>query len=101
MQERQSLGDILIKFNEQDRFARLRIELEKIASGLKMKLAFCLIQQETIDVFDRRRLKIKKLDRGLHLVFLGKCRRDRVALDQLPELLPNQLALLHKARILG
>ena len=76
LQERQPLGDILIKLNEQDRFARFRIELEEIARGLKMQLPFRLIEQGTIDVFDRRWLKIEKLDRGLHR-FIDRGEKDQ------------------------
>src|SRR6202163_1492988 len=65
-----------MKLDEQDRFARFCIELEETERRLKMKLAFCLIQQRTIDVFDRRRFQIEKLDRGLHR-FIDRCEKDK------------------------
>ena len=43
LQDRQSLGDIFVKLDEQDRRARFGIELEQIARGLEVELAFGLI----------------------------------------------------------
>ena len=63
---RQSLCNVVVEFDDQNRFARFRIEFEQIARRLKMKLAFGLIEQRPIDVFDRSRLQIEKFDRGLH-----------------------------------
>ena len=75
LQDRQSLRDVVVELDDQNRFARLGIELHQIARGLEKKLAFRLIEQRTIDVFDRRRFKIEKLDRRLHR-FGDRCEED-------------------------
>ena len=65
-QNGQPLCNVVVEFDDQNRCARFRIEFEQIASRLKMKLAFGLIEQRPIDVFNRSRLQIEKFDRGLH-----------------------------------
>src|SRR5438094_8037810 len=64
--KRQSLGDIFVELDDQNRFAWLRIQLEQIARGLKEKLPLCLIEQRMIDVFNRSGFEIDQLNRGLH-----------------------------------
>ena len=65
-QDRQPLCHIVVELDDQNRFARFRIEFEQIARSLKMKLALGLIEQRPIDVFDRGGFEVEKLDRGLH-----------------------------------
>jgi hypothetical protein len=72
LQDRQSVRHPVVEFNDQDRFAWLRIEFEQIARRLKMELAFGLIEQRPINVFDRGRLKIEKSDRCLHRFSHGR-----------------------------
>ena len=53
LQDRQPFRDVFVELDDQNRFARFRVQFEQIARGLKLKLTFGLIEQRTIDVFDR------------------------------------------------
>ena len=76
MQDRQLLFDVVVKFDEQNRFAWFCIELHQISRGLEVKLSFSLIEQGTIDVFDRGRLEIDERDACLHR-FRNRCEEDQ------------------------
>ena len=71
-QQRQPLVNILEKFDDQNRLARLGVEFEQIARGLKLKLAAGLVQQQTVNVFNRRRFQIEQFDRRLHRLGHGR-----------------------------
>ena len=66
LQERQSFWDVFVELDEQNRFAGLRIQFKQIARCLKMKLFPGLIEQWPVDMFDRCRSEVDKLDCGLH-----------------------------------
>ena len=69
LQDRQPLLHVVVvKFDEQNRFAWFRVELHQIARRLEMELAFRLIEQGTIDVLDRGRLEIEQGNGRLHCV---------------------------------
>jgi len=69
--------DVLVELDDQDRFARFRFQFEQVARSLKLKLTFGLIEQRPIDVFDRGRLEIEKLNRRLPLLQLPKRKKIR------------------------
>src|SRR5207248_220683 len=75
LQDRQFLRDVVVKFDEQNCLARLRVEFEQITRGLEMELSFCLIEQRPIDVLDRGRLEIEQSHGRLHRVGDG-CEKD-------------------------
>ena len=75
LQNRQSISDIFIEFDDEKRLTRLRIQLEQITRGLKKQLAFRLVEQRSIDMLDRRGLQIEQLDRCLHRFRQSKRRK--------------------------
>ena len=64
--------NILEKLDDQNRLARLGVEFEQIARGLKLTLAAGLVEQQTVNVFNRRRLQIEQFDRRLHRLGHGR-----------------------------
>ena len=51
-QLRQPVGHILKKFDDQNGFARLVVQFEQIAHGLKLPLAARLVEQRPVNVLD-------------------------------------------------
>jgi len=59
---------VVEKLNDEDRLARLLVELQQVARGLKRAVPLGLVEENCVDVFERRGLEIDQLDRCLHRV---------------------------------
>jgi hypothetical protein len=65
-QQRQPFRHVVIKFDDQNRLARLGIELEQLSRRFEMELPFRLVEQGPVDVLDGGRLELEKFDCRLH-----------------------------------
>ncbi len=57
--------DLAVELNDQHRLARLRVQIEQVTGDFEFPLAFGLIEQHAINVFDRGRLQAQQFRRRL------------------------------------
>ena len=54
------------KLYDQNRLARFIVQLKKSPGGLVRELTFGLVEKQSVNVLDGRRLQIEQLHGGLH-----------------------------------